>query len=275
MKTAGIERRCRPFLRWPGGKRWLAPLLEPRISKLRVERYIEPFLGGGALFFYFGFADAILSDINSDLVNVYRQVKKDVAPLIAGLKCLAVDRETYEKVRLQREGGARQRAIRLLYLNRTSFSGIYRLNKNGEFNVPYGGGERSPEVLWRNNLLEQASRLLKNVRLACCDFEKVMKKAGKGDLIYCDPTYTVMHNSNGFRRYNERNFSWNDQVRLAAACHELAEKGACLVISNAFHRDIAALYQGFEWLQVQRYSRVCPNPEFRTQTREYLFLANL
>lgn len=264
-----------PFLRWPGGKRWLAPLIEDRIKCLAVARYIEPFLGGGAVFFHFGFEEAFLGDVNPDLVNVYVQVRDNVSALIGQLQQLRVDPDTYLSMRAFEGEGNIERAVRFLYLNRTAFSGMYRLNRHGQFNVPYGGGERTHHVLWEKGLLVGAAEVLRGRIIKCCDFEEALGGAGSGDLVYCDPTYTVAHNNNGFRRYNERNFTWSDQERLADACRRAADDGASVVVSNAFHEDLAKLYGGFEKRIVERSSNLCPQAGFRRKAREYIFLANL
>ena len=112
---------------------------------------------------------------------------------------------------------------------------MYRLNQQGEFNVPFGGGERTTAPLWEYNLLTSSARALRGAKLLAVDFEQAISEAKKGDLVYCDPTYTVAHNNNGFIRYNERNFSWEDQKRLSRSCHSAAARGALVIVSNAYH----------------------------------------
>jgi len=116
------------------------------------------------------------------------------------------------------------KAVKFLYLNRTAFAGMYRLNKKGKFNVPFNGGERGTSCLCETPILFDASRSLRHVKLLEADFERVIREAGAGDVVYCDPTYTVAHSNNGFIRYNENNFSWRDQERLIIAAEdELAD----------------------------------------------------
>lgn len=264
-----------PFLRWPGGKRWLAPMIGEHVQRLAVRRYIEPFLGGAAFFFHFGFREAALSDINPELINVYLQVRDDVDSVIMRLRQLRVDVDTYCEMRGLQGGTASERAVRFLYLNRTAFGGMYRLNKSGQFNVPFGGGERTHKVLWERGLLARASEILQGITIRCCDFQEALEGAEVGDLIYCDPTYTVAHNNNGFRRYNESNFTWRDQERLAVACCKAADAGAFVLVSNAFHVDLEKLYERFDKRIVERSSNLCPQVRFRGKTREFLFTANL
>ncbi len=261
-----------PFLKWPGGKRWLVPTLLTTIQAIQFRTYYEPFLGGGAVFFALNPPRAVLSDINADLINTYRQVRYRPAVLIRHLKGLPVTRAAYE---LQRRGSPKReldRAVRFLYLNRTAFGGIYRLNKKGEFNVPFGGGQRTPKPLWQRSLLQRASRALRSSTLKVCDFEVAISQTEAGDLVYCDPAYTVAHNNNGFIRYNENNFSWADQQRLAKCCREAARRGATVIVTNGASHDVLDLFAPPRHFIVSRASSLCPSVEHRRVTKEYLFV---
>lgn len=268
---AGTPRRS-PFLKWPGGKRWLTPFLVALLKGQRPNKYFEPFLGGGALFFALRPHRAYLSDINADLINAYVQVRDNHEKLIACLKDIPVTEEIYYTVRARRRHSSLTRAVDFLYLNRTAFGGIYRLNSRGEFNVPYGGGARTPHVLYNTDILANAAALLKHARLTACDFEVAMSHAGRGDVVYCDPTYTVAHDNNGFVRYNERNFSWADQCRLADAARAAARAGATVIISNAHHDDLAALYIDASCHVVTRRSLLAKLPDHRRVVSEYIFV---
>jgi DNA adenine methylase len=261
-----------PFLKWPGGKRWLIPWLKKFISEIEFDRYFEPFLGGGALFFALRPRKAVLSDVNPDLINVYRQAKLQSDELIEGLQAIPVNAHTYLKLRRAVPEDPLQRAIRFLYLNRTAFSGIYRLNQEGQFNVPYGGGDRTPEPLWRDELLVRAARRLQRARLIAADFESALEDAGEGDLVYCDPTYTVAHNKNGFIRYNERNFAWEDQKRLALCCRRLARRGAVVIVSNAYHSDIFDVFRPRQHFVLKRNSLLCPDIAKRRAVQEVVMV---
>lgn len=261
-----------PFLKWPGGKRWLAKDLAKIISNQLRGRYYEPFLGGGAVFFALQPPSATLSDINGDLINVYCQVKEHPALILERLQKLPISHEDYYSIREQDPGNPIDRAVRFLYLNRTAFGGIYRLNPEGKFNVPYGGGERTPEPLWRDRLLVNASQALQNTDLIRTDFQEIINRAGPGDVIYCDPTYSVAHENNGFIRYNEKNFSWSDQERLAKLVKKACERGAIIFVSNAFHNSLINLYSPFDHLCLSRKSCVSRNIEARREVKEILFL---
>ena len=273
VQTEGIKVQCVvPFLKWLGGKRWLIPEIERILVGLEFRRYLEPFLGGGSVFFSLGIRPAFLSDINAELINTYIQVRDYPDEIIRLLQHMADDVNTYYQIRKSKPRSYIGRAARFLYLNRTAFSGIYRVNENGQFNVPFGNYKRGTEILWRDNVLIKASQSLQGANIFRADFELVLKQAGSGDLIYCDPTYTAKHNNNGFRKYNEKCFSWADQVRLAKCCREAATRGATIVVSNAYHAEIEHLYKGFESLIFERKSVVCPNPAKRSTVQEYLFI---
>ena len=261
-----------PFLKWPGGKRWLVPTLLDIVCRTDFLTYREPFLGGGALFFALRPKQSALSDINRELINAYRQVKNRASVLLTRLQELPIDQNTYDRLRQEEKGTTLDQAIRFLYLNRTAFGGMYRVNQQGEFNVPFGGGERTTAPLWQYDLLRMAARALRSAHLQAIDFEEALSAAGEGDFVYCDPTYTVAHNNNGFIRYNERNFSWDDQQRLAHSCRAAAGRGAAVVVSNAFHSEVLRLFAPPVHMVVSRTSRLCPQIEHRRTVEEYLFV---
>ncbi len=137
--------------------------------------------------------------------------------------------------------------------------------------MPYGGGERTPSVLWEKNLLVEAAEVLRGIEIRQADFEEMVDVAGKGDVVYCDPTYTVAHEDNGFIRYNEKNFSWADQIRLATSAVRARRRGAHVLISNAFHQAIRQLYGGTARFTVLvRNSRVSPKVGARREVKELL-----
>ena len=265
---------ARPLFKWPGGKRWLAPVICEFASRALSTQgtYFEPFAGGAAVFFELQPARAVLSDINGELIEVYDVVRKCPADVLRVLKKLKVTRDDYYRIRATKPTSAVGRAARLLYLNRTAFAGMYRVNRKGQFNVPYGG--RSTRVLWEQSIICDAAAALRNSVLVACDFEVQLRRAKRGDFVYCDPTYTVAHSNNGFVRYNERNFSWTDQERLAKSAVAAARRGATVVVSNAEHTDVSDLYRGWTVETVQRQSLVCPRPTARGPVNELLFISN-
>lgn len=261
------------FLRWPGGKRWLSTEIGKIIRANGCNRYLEPFLGGGAVFFKLNPDNAVLSDINNDLINTYQVIKNSPEHLVEKLKEMPVDKEYYYKIRKMEPCSSMSRAVKFLYLNRLAFNGMYRVNRLGQFNVPYGG-DRKLEILWKKNLLLRASRVLSKVKLKCCDFEEVLTDCSKGDVVFCDPAYITKDSSNTFLRYNENVFTWKDQERLAECCFNAAEKGAFVIVSNACNSYINALYHPIKPITFSRYTGVSRKKTGRGKVNEALFLLN-
>ena len=264
---------CLPFLKWPGGKRWILPYIEKYINVDEIINYYEPFLGGGAVFFSYNFKTAYLSDNNENLINVYNIVKERPDLIIAKIKNISEDKNTYYKLRSTVFDNDIDKAVQFIYLNRLAFGGMYRVNLNGEFNVPYGEN-KTTSILWSKDLLINASNKLKNAHLNCSDFQELMRKANDGDLIYCDPPYTVSHNKNGFIKYNQNLFQWEDQVRLAEECILASQKGVKIIVSNAAHESIRKLYMPINPIIVSRFSGISKVSKFRQNVEEYLFLFN-
>jgi DNA adenine methylase len=260
-----------PFVRWPGGKRWAVPQLLPlaRAFLSRSGRYFEPFLGGGALFFALRPTASTLSDVNSELIDTYQIVRQCPQKLAEHIREMRVSRAVFEAVKASRPSTQFERAVRFLYLNRVAFSGIYRLNRHGIFNVPYDG-TRGTDLLWKSDLLERAGAALDGAALSSEDFEETMSTSGSGDVVYCDPAYTVSHNNNCFVRYNEKNFSWPDQERLAGAAMRAATRGATVLVTNADHESVRSLYDGWPSISIARRTRLAPNPARRGDTTELL-----
>ena len=203
---------AQPFLRWAGGKRWLAPKLGPIIKEKLEGRFFEPFLGGAALFFSVAPKRAVLSDINEELINTYQTAEDCPYEIIQSLKKLRVCSATYERIRYSNPQDRIERAVRFIFLNRTCYGGLHRCNKNGDFNVPYGGGSRTPKFLWEKGVLKVASEVLREakIRYYVSDFEDVIEEAKSGDIIYCDPTYATTERAQ-FDHYNGNIFAWEDQ----------------------------------------------------------------
>lgn len=229
----------RPFLKWAGGKRWLAGVLAGLLGNGRG-RHIEPFVGSGACFFQSSAATAILADSNPHLMACFRIVRDRPEQLIRSLSRLNISIDTFDRLRHQGPINEHRRAVRLLYLNRTAFNGLYRVNREGRFNVPFGC--KSSTALCDRLAIRDCSLRLANVELPTADFRKTLRRVRKEDRVYLDPPYTVMHNNNSFRRYNERIFSWHDQCTLASIADSLARGGTRVVVTNALHSDVIALY---------------------------------
>ena len=262
--------RPRPFLKWPGGKRLIAHEIVAAFPRT-FRRYYEPFLGGGAVFFLLAPRSSLLADINKDLINTYECVRAAPEEIIARLKRLSIGKEQFYRIRRSNPTTPLLRAVRFLYLNRTAFNGIYRVNQSGQFNVPFGC--KPGTVLCDSEAIRSASQILSHTTLQARDFEATLTAAGTDDLIYADPPYTTVHDNNGFRRYNESIFSWSDQVRLAGAVRAAVLRGATAVVSNAHHADLRELYRGFRTASLTRASCIAGESRFRRPVEEHIFLS--
>jgi DNA adenine methylase len=268
-KPSGLS----PILKWPGGKRWLVGALTKSLGLSTQSRIVEPFVGGGALFFDVLPKAAILGDINIDLIACYRAIRDTPIALNSILGQLTINRETYADVSVAKPSTDLDRAARLIYLNRTAFGGIWRVNQMGKFNVPFGC---KPETRLPDPAsIERTSEALQAASLYAGDFTIGLNSAEDSNLIYCDPPYTVAHNNNGFIRYNERIFGWADQCRLAESAQSLAREGRKIVISNAAHKEILGLYSRelFVRVIVSRVSNLAADPKFRGSRKEALFVS--
>lgn len=258
-----------PFLNWAGGKRWLMHNFST-LFPTTFGRYFEPFLGSGASFFSLRPKRAILSDLNADLVNTYIQVKNHPRELVEKLKEHHVrhNNDYYYEIRAQILENEIDRAAQFLYLNRTCWNGLYRVNKNGIFNVPIG--TKNNVILRTDNFLE-TSKALQGADLICGDFTVASKSATEGDFIYFDPPYTVKHNNNNFIKYNKKLFSWDDQIRLYETALTAKSSGAMVAVSNACHESIIKLYEEeFNIHILNRYSAISGKSEGRKGTEEVL-----
>jgi DNA adenine methylase len=253
-----------PFLKWAGGKRWLTSRqtnLFP--NKTEIKRYFEPFLGGGAVFFHLQPSCGYLSDVNPDLINSYKVIRDNWEELYNLLKKYDSQHgsEFYYRIRASKPRAPLQKAARFIYLNRTCWNGLYRVNKKGEFNVPIGSKTR---VILEEDNFEELSILLNRTVLETCDFEETINKANAGDFVFIDPPYTVKHNLNGFIKYNEKIFSWEDQIRLRNSISKAIERGASVLMLNADHKSIKNLYKGIGKMKTfERASIIAGNSEAR------------
>lgn len=262
-----------PFLRWAGGKRWLAPLLAAKLRERLLGTYREPFLGAGALFFAVKPTKAELSDINGDLINAFEAVAKHPTDLMKRLKPIKVNSSTYYRVRKSRPYSPLGQAVRFIYLNRTCYGGIHRTNRTGKFNVPYGGGSRTPELLWRDGVLRAAAAALapSSIRLCTSDFGPMLEKARVGDVVYCDPTYAT-GSREVFDRYSDHIFLWEDQERLAEAAMVAASRGALVVISNTYCKTVRDFYSDAIHIHVKRKKSMGKTLSNHSRASEYLIV---
>lgn len=252
------EVTARPFLKWAGGKAKLVPyLLE--LFPTKVKRYYEPFLGGGAVFWAMvaagRFEAAALNDWNDELVTTYRVVRDFPDELVTFLE---------ERVRSYQEApeatfkawrnpdaltrktmGPVERAGRFIFLNKTAFNGLYRLNQKGEFNTPWGKYEH-PAICNEALLRACSAALNRLVTISQGDFVKACEPANVGDLVYLDPPYVPVSETASFTSYTENGFTLNDQYRCVALFKELVERGVYVVLSNSDTPEVRAMFEGWE-----------------------------
>lgn len=236
----------RPFLKWAGGKAKLIPQYHPHFPK-QYETYYEPFLGGGAIFFHLQPRQAVLMDINSELVNVYQCVRDRLPELIALLKHhrTAHCQAHYYQTRACIPTGTIERAARLIYLNKTCFNGLYRENSKGQFNVPMGK-YKNPGI-FDPELLAAASRSLQVATIRVAPFEAILENAKTHrDFVYFDPPYFPISATSNFTAYNRYSFKQEDHVRLRDTFVTLANRGVKVMLSNSDCPFVRELYQGFD-----------------------------
>ena len=239
------EQKYKPILKWAGGKTQLLDHLLPKIPQ-EYNKYIEPFFGGGALFFALKPSNSIIADSNPELINLYRVIAKDVNPLINELKNLKNEKDFFYDMRKKEfsELSEIEAAARTIFLNKTAFNGLYRVNKKGQFNVPFGY-YKNPKILDEDQLLA-ASKLLKKTKILLGDFKDVLcENAKKGDFIFLDPPYLPVSKFSDFKRYTKEQFHEKDQISLANLVNKLSKKGCHILLTNSNHPLIHELYKDF------------------------------
>jgi len=259
-----------PLLKWPGGKRKLAATIA-RFLPDTFGTYFEPFFGGGAVFFWLRPGKAVLSDVNPNLIQCYEAIRDDPERVIEALSRLKNSRADYYHIRGTKPRTQHAAAARLIYLCTYSFNGIYRENRRGEYNVPYGykltHAKPTPAAI------RAVSHALMSAELSARDFSHVEGRVQPGDLVYFDPPYTLKHSNNGFIKYNAALFTWRDQERLAEFARAMSDKGVHVVVSNASHPSIRSLYNGFREVIIDRHSVIAAASEGRARVSESLFVS--
>jgi DNA adenine methylase len=260
-----------PLLRWAGGKRWLLPQLRALTGGRKFNSYHEPFFGGGSVFFGLDLAqDACLRDLNVELIEAYGAVRDNPRLVAEALKTHINTSEHYYALRQATPQTAESRAARLIFLNHTSYNGIYRVNLNGQYNVPYGA--RANPILPDEDRLVRASEVLKRASLHAGDFADCHQHIEPGALVFLDPPYTVAHNHNGFVKYNQKLFSYEDQERLSALVDTIRERNAYYVLTNAAHDSIRKLFsKGDRMIETSRRNSIGGSRATRGSAQELLF----
>ena len=267
------NKQIEPFLKWPGGKRWIAKKYKEYFPK-EYNMYIEPFLGSGAVFFSLQPKEAILSDINKELINLY-VIMRDNPKELKGQLVYHQERHTkehYYKIRDVILTDNLKCAGRLLYLNRACYNGMYRVNKQGKFNVPIG---TKNNFTYDIDQFDQYANCLKHATLICGDFYEIINKAKKNDFIFADPPYATSGKAN-FTKYNDELFVWQDQLRSHEALVNAKSRGAKIVLTNVYCKEIIEMYKndGFYVHILQRSSNIAGQADKRGKVKELMITSN-
>ena len=266
-----------PILKWVGGKRQLLSEIMPLINK-NCSTYVEPFVGGGAVFFDLQPKKAIINDYNEELINVYKVVRDSVDELIAVLEIheqnnseeyfydiRALDRtEEFEQM------SDIEKAARILYLNKTCYNGLYRVNSAGQFNSPYGK-YKNPKIVNSTTLKAMSNYLNKNkIDIRQGDYKETLKGLRKGAFVYLDPPYMPISSSSSFTGYTENGFGYKQQVELKEECDKLKKKGISFLQSNSDCPEIRDLYKDYRIITVQARRSINSNAQKRGEINEVL-----
>lgn len=268
-----LKKETYPIVKWVGGKRQLMFELLKNIPKV-YNRYFEPFVGGGALFFELQPESAYIADMNEELINLYSVVRNNVYKLIEDLKRHEVSKEYFLEIRnIDRtekytELSNIERASRFIYLNRTCFNGMYRVNSQGQFNVPFGY-YKNPRIIDENNLLN-CSELLKKTEIKCTDFSEILTKVKKGDFVYFDPPYVPLNETSSFTSYTKEGFDIDMQFKLLDVCDELDSMGVKFLLSNSDTKLVNELYANYEIKKVFASRQINANADGRSKITEVL-----
>ncbi len=272
-----------PFLRWAGGKRKLAGFIAnsfPTKLDYSSAHYYEPFLGGGALAFYIGQKESPfyipgsrihLSDTNPDLISAYQVLRDEPVTLMKHLTKLGrqTDREAFEKVRASRPKSKIEIAARFIYLNKTCFNGLWRVNSKGEFNVPWGKLQ-NPRIFDESILITNSNRL-RGAKIAKRDFLSQLEPAQKGDLVYLDPPYIPLSSSSSFSKYSKLDFDISNHEELATCIKSLTKRGVFVVLSNSDTSDTRRIFgESMNLYQISVGRSISASSESRKRVNEVI-----
>ena len=267
----GSRIKAKPFIKWAGGKsQLLAQMAKYFPPKDQINRYFEPFLGGGAVFFHLQHPKSYLSDTNKNLVELYETVKNNVEDLIKALRKHKNEHDYFYEIRAQKpvELSPVERAARFIYLNKTCFNGLYRENSKGEFNVPFGK-YKNPAICDAEGL-RSASLALKSAKISHGEFHSVLSKAKTTDFIYFDPPYQPLSKTSSFTSYTANGFGENEQRDLADTFRELADRGCFVMLSNSDTPLIRELYKDYSIYEIQASRAINSNAAGRGKITELL-----
>lgn len=265
-----------PVVKWVGGKRQLLDEITPLLPR-RITSYCEPFLGGGAVLFSIQPSKAIINDINEDLMLVYEVIRDDVEGLIKSLKQYENTSEYFYRIRdIDRDKefyhsmSKVERASRLIYLNKTCFNGLFRVNSSGEFNSPFGH-YKNPNIV-NEPVLRAVNKYFNanKIQIYNEDFETTLKRVNKGGFVYLDPPYDPVSDTANFTGYNKGGFNRKEQERLKKCCDELTQRGVNFMLSNSATAFIRELYRNYDITIVKAKRAINSNASKRGAVEEVL-----
>lgn len=268
-----LQQETYPIVKWVGGKRQLMFELLKNMPE-NYNRYFEPFIGGGALFFELQPDNAYISDLNEELINLYKVVRDNVEELITDLQKHDISKEYFIEIRnIDRTEEYKnwsnvKKASRFIYLNRTCFNGMYRVNSKGEFNVPFGY-YKNPRILDENNLIN-CSNLFQRTEIRHADFSEILKKVKKGDFVYFDPPYVPLSETSSFTSYTKDGFDLDMQFKLRDVCDELDSIGVKFLLSNSDTKLVSELYENYNIKKVFASRQINANADGRGKITEVL-----
>lgn len=268
-----LKQETYPIVKWVGGKRQLMFELLKNMPQI-YNRYFEPFIGGGALFFELQPEQAYISDMNEELINLYQVVRDNVDELITDLKKHDISKEYFMEIRnIDRtedyeNWSSIQKASRFIYLNRTCFNGMYRVNSKGEFNVPFGH-YKNPRIVDKNNLTN-CSNLLQRTEIRHADFSEILTKVQEGDFVYFDPPYVPLSETSSFTSYTKDGFDIDMQFKLRDVCDELDSIGVKFLLSNSDTKLVNELYENYNIKKVFASRQINANADGRGKITEVL-----
>jgi DNA adenine methylase len=260
----------KPFIKWAGGKQSLSSTL-CTLFPLEFNRYFEPFIGGGSVLFDLAPETAIVGDMNEWLVDTYHAIRDDWKAVAEMLDSYENSREAFNRIRSIDPATLTtlERAAQFIYLNKTCFRGLFRVNAKGQFNVPYGEYQRA---YYDAANLGLASAALEKVEFRKGDFELSVFDCSEGDFIYFDPPYYKLGGYSDFNRYTKGQFREQDQIRLAALCRELDDKQVKWAVSNSNTKFVRSLFEGFRFLEITNRREI--NLQSKNRTVVELLITN-
>jgi DNA adenine methylase len=267
QSPATVAHGAKPLLRWAGSKRWLLPVIHGRYYSSSATTFYEPFAGSAAAFLTLDDSPhGIINDVIPEIINMYNAVRDSPDDVHEALSQWSPSETEYYRVRALKNLTPTEAAARTLYLNRQCFNGLYRTNRSGEFNVPYGR-PKSDSMPTLDELKRAATRL-NSATIECGDFQNAIRDADSSSFIFFDPPYTQEATTRRFYQYNHQTFTWKEQRRLRDVCATLRQREIPFIVTLPDSEDYRALYEGFKYESYSRYSSISGAVARRRQISE-------